>query len=96
VTTQHDGTVDRGPWTDERTRYQLHDEIAHGGDGRVVAAKDVRIGREVAIKLPLDEPGSLARRLREARLMARLEHPSLVAVHDLARVRTARRAGPGR
>jgi eukaryotic-like serine/threonine-protein kinase len=68
-------------------RYDLHDVIGRGGMGEVVAAHDVQIGREVAIKrLHSDSPsaGQLARFLREARIQGRLEHPAIPPVHELA------------
>src|SRR5258706_2381527 len=85
LTTRHEGVVAWGAWTGEASRYEIAGEIARGGGGRVMAARDLRLGREVAVKLPLDEPGSLPRLMREAQLMAQLEHPSIVSVHDLAR-----------
>ena len=66
--------------------YLLGVSIGRGGMGEVLAAQDVRIGREVAVKrmtseAPDDE--QIARFLREARIQARLEHPSIVPVHEL-------------
>ncbi|MDQ3295597.1 MAG: WD40 repeat domain-containing serine/threonine protein kinase [Myxococcota bacterium] len=64
-------------------RYELGDEIARGGMGRVVEARDTVLGRVVALKeaLALDSD-SLKRFARETRITARLEHPSIVPVHD--------------
>jgi len=68
----------------ETDRYALVDEIARGGGGRIAIAVDRKLGRRVALKRPLDVGG--ARRLeREALVMARLEHPSIVPVHDAGR-----------
>jgi len=68
------------------TRYQLLERVARGGMGVVYAALDEMLGRRVAIKV-LDVPvadGDLARRLnREARVLAHLEHPGIVPVHDV-------------
>jgi serine/threonine protein kinase len=68
------------------TRYQLLDRVARGGMGVVYAALDTTLGRRVALKV-LDVPaadGDLARRLnREARVLAQLEHPGIVPVHDV-------------
>ena len=68
------------------TRYQLLEHVARGGMGVVYAARDEMLGRRVALKV-LDVPvadGDLARRLnREARVLARLEHPGIVPVHDV-------------
>jgi serine/threonine protein kinase len=68
------------------TRYRLIDRLGQGGMGSVWRVHDAELDREVALKvldLP-DEAGRLATRLRrEARLLARLEHPSIVPVHDV-------------
>ncbi|HEX8111289.1 MAG TPA: serine/threonine-protein kinase, partial [Kofleriaceae bacterium] len=64
-------------------RYQLGPEIARGGMGRVVDALDTRLGRTVAFKEALSaDRDALQRFEREIRITARLEHPSIVPVHD--------------
>jgi serine/threonine protein kinase len=67
------------------TRYRLIVLVARGGMGIVYAAEDQRLQRRVALKV-LEVPGNqgdLANRLmREARVLARLEHPGIVPVHD--------------
>ena len=66
-------------------RYVILRPIGRGGMGSVYAARDEQLGREVAIKVsnaaaPADE---LDQRLRhEAKVLARLEHPGIVPVHD--------------
>jgi len=68
------------------TRYRLLERIARGGMGVVYAAEDENLRRRVALKV-LDIPGTdgdLANRLiREARVLAALEHPGIVPVHDV-------------
>ena len=68
------------------TRYRLMERVARGGMGVVYAAEDEKLVRRVALKV-LDVPstdGELANRLiREARVLARLEHPGIVPVHDV-------------
>ena len=68
------------------TRYRLLDRIARGGMGVVYTAEDENLQRRVALKV-LDLPGTdadLANRLiREARVLAALEHPGIVPVHDV-------------
>ena len=68
------------------TRYRLLERIARGGMGVVYAAEDEKLQRRVALKV-LDVPGSdgdLANRLLlEARVLAQLEHPGIVPVHDV-------------
>jgi serine/threonine protein kinase len=68
------------------TRYRLLERVARGGMGVVYAAEDEKLERRVALKV-LEVPGTdgdLANRLmREARVLARLEHPGIVPVHDV-------------
>lgn len=70
----------------EGTRYHLLERVARGGMGVVYAAEDENLRRRVALKV-LDMPGTdgdLANRLiREARVLASLEHPGIVPVHDV-------------
>ena len=72
--------VDRGELIDEG-------EIGAGGSGSVRKAYDPNLRREVATKvLATDlvrQPADLNRFVEEARLMARLDHPNIVPVHDL-------------
>ncbi|HEU4612048.1 MAG TPA: serine/threonine-protein kinase, partial [Kofleriaceae bacterium] len=64
-------------------RYTVIAEIARGGMGRVVEANDSVLGRTVAVKEALSlDPDALRRFERETRITARLEHPSIVPVHD--------------
>ena len=64
-------------------RYVLGSEIARGGMGRVVEATDTVLGRVVAYKETLTSDIDTLRRFeREIRITARLEHPSIVPVHD--------------
>ena len=64
-------------------RYEIGTEIARGGMGRVVEATDTLLGRTVAVKEALTtDPEALRRFRRETRITARLEHPSIVPVHD--------------
>ncbi len=67
-------------------RYELGDEIAHGGMGRIRTAVDRRLGREVAIKELLAPSRELAARFeREVLVTARLQHPGIVAVYEAGR-----------
>ena len=64
-------------------RYELGPEIARGGMGRVVEATDTRLGRVVALKEVLAMDADVLRRFaRETRITAKLEHPSIVPLHD--------------
>jgi hypothetical protein len=62
--------------------YRITQEIAKGGMGRVYAAIDLSLDREVAIKTLL--PGANAERfVTEAKITAKLPHPSIPPVHAL-------------
>jgi eukaryotic-like serine/threonine-protein kinase len=67
-------------------RYELRRLLGRGGMAEVWAAHDRTLGREVAIKLLLDrfreDAGFIQRFQDEARHVARLNHPNLVAVYD--------------
>ena len=68
------------------TGYRLIEPIGRGGMGVVYRAEDTKLGRQVALKVlyAADESGELASRLvREAQVLARLEHPGIVPVHDV-------------
>ncbi len=65
-------------------RYALERRVGHGGLGVVYAARDPKLGRRVAIKLvPIQPGGNPDRVAREARALAALVHPNVVAVHDV-------------
>jgi serine/threonine protein kinase len=67
--------------------YEIRSTIGAGGMGEVYRAHDRRLGRDVAIKiLPSDRLASsdaLARFEREARAVAVLTHPNILALHDI-------------
>lgn len=68
------------------TRYRLLEHVARGGMGVVYAAEDENLQRRVALKIldAMDAGGALGKRLmREARILAQLEHPGIVPVHDV-------------
>ncbi len=66
-------------------RYVVLEVVGEGAMGRVYAAYDPVLDRKVALKLLYprgDSPEARARQLREAKALARVAHPNLVAVHD--------------
>ncbi len=67
------------------SRFQLRERLGDGGFGQVFLAYDPRLDRDVAIKI-LKHPNAsdrvMERFFREARAVARLDHPNIVAVHD--------------
>ena len=74
------------------TRYEIVEEVGRGGMGTVYLARDAVLERTVALKvLSLGEAGApeAERLLREAKIMARLEHPGIVPSTTSARFRTA-------
>jgi serine/threonine protein kinase len=82
-----------GRWPEfESGRYAVVEEIGRGGMGTVFLAIDDELGREVAIKIPNAlASANLERRLRrEARVLARLEHPGIVPIHDAGRLADGR------
>jgi len=72
-----------------RERYVVGREIAKGGMGAILEAKEPSLDREVAMKVMLDsgESAHTARQrfVREALVLARLEHPNIVPIHELGR-----------
>ena len=68
-------------------RYEIVREHGRGAFGVVYLARDKQLQRDVAIKLPtqkgLDRAGGVDSFLREAQMVAQLEHPSIVPVFDV-------------
>ncbi len=66
--------------------YHIEDRIGAGGMGVVYRAHDVNLDRPVAIKTLLapgePDPAGEARFLREARAASRLQHPSIMTIHQ--------------
>lgn len=70
----------------EGTRYQVIERIGRGGMGSVYLANDLELQRKVALKVVnlTDPSGDIAKRMwREARIVAQLEHPGIVPIHDV-------------
>jgi serine/threonine protein kinase len=66
-------------------RFQLRERLGDGGFGQVFLAFDPRLDRDVAVKVlkqPHPSERVMERFFREARAVARLDHPNVVAVHD--------------
>ncbi len=70
-------------------RYEILRELGRGGMGVVYVAHDPLLGRNVAVKV-LDprslSEGATLRLEREARCVARMDHPNVIAVYDIGRV----------
>jgi len=67
--------------------YEIVAKLGAGGMGEVYRATDTRLGRNVAVKvLPADVARDADRRARferEARAVAALSHPNILAIHDI-------------
>src|SRR5579872_2440602 len=67
--------------------YEIHGLIGKGGMGEVYRARDTRLGRTVAIKVLPAEFSAQEERLRrfeqEAQVLGALNHPNLLAIHDV-------------
>ncbi|HEV8240704.1 MAG TPA: ABC transporter substrate-binding protein [Thermoanaerobaculia bacterium] len=66
-------------------RYTVVSELGRGGMGVVYRARDGVLSRDVAVKLvppQLVGPATRERFQREAQLVARLDHPAIIAIHD--------------
>ncbi|HEY6562912.1 MAG TPA: serine/threonine-protein kinase, partial [Pirellulaceae bacterium] len=76
-----------GPLPGQIGRYSVERELGHGGFGRVYLARDDQLDRRVAVKVPhaylVDRPTFAELYLREARMVANLEHPHIVPVFDV-------------
>jgi Tol biopolymer transport system component len=67
--------------------YEIVTQLGQGGMGVVFRARDTKLDRDVAVKvLPrnlADDPEALSRFEREAKAVAALSHPNILAIHDL-------------
>lgn len=67
-------------------RYQILREIGRGGMGVVYLARDPMLERDVAIKVITPDamgPDAAARFQREARVVAKMDHPAIVSIYDI-------------
>src|SRR5687768_15250748 len=69
--------------------YEVVCLLGEGGMGQVYRGRDPRLGRDIAIKILARESAgdleAIARLEREARAIAALSHPNILAVHDVGR-----------
>ena len=72
-------------------RYRILSQIGAGGMGEVYLARDQKLERDVAIKvLPQEvanDPTRVARFEREAKTIAAISHPNILAIHDFGHAR---------
>jgi serine/threonine protein kinase len=78
--------------TCESGRYRFVEPIGRGGMGAVYRAFDEQLAREVAIKIPngFGAAAVVTRLAVEARILASLEHPGIVPIHDSGRLADGR------
>src|SRR3990172_2757905 len=67
--------------------YRILDKIGQGGMGEVYKAEDIRLGREVAVKLlpahATQDSRAKRRLLQEARAASALNHPNIITIHSI-------------
>jgi serine/threonine protein kinase len=77
--------------TDLESEYEILGELGRGATAVVYRARDRELGREVAIKVIrprfADDDESVARLAREARTVAQLQHPNIVTLFAVRRLR---------
>jgi serine/threonine protein kinase/formylglycine-generating enzyme required for sulfatase activity/tetratricopeptide (TPR) repeat protein len=94
-----ENSVQTGPWPPAESeivsdavpqqvgRYRVEKVLGEGGFGRVYLAYDEQLCRAVAIKVPhrhrVAQPKDVEAYLAEARILASLDHPNIVPVHDV-------------
>ncbi|MFN7732930.1 MAG: protein kinase domain-containing protein [Pirellula sp.] len=69
------------------SRYQLQGEIARGGMGAILRGRDTDLGRDLAIKVLLDQhknkPEVVQRFIEEAQIGGQLQHPGIAPIYEL-------------
>src|SRR5437870_8841715 len=74
--------------------YEITTPLGKGGMGEVYRARDMKLKREVAIKILPDEfsrdKDRLSRFQREAEVLASLNHPNIAAIYDIEEVNETR------
>ena len=72
------------------SHYEVLEKLGEGGMGLVYKARDLQLGRLVAVKMLItrseDSTGNRARFLQEARAASSLNHPNIITIHDIASV----------
>jgi WD40 repeat protein/serine/threonine protein kinase/tetratricopeptide (TPR) repeat protein len=78
------------PKSKSDSRYDLQGEIARGGMGAVIKGRDTDLGRDLAIKVLLDQhkdkPEVVQRFVEEAQIGGQLQHPGIAPIYDLGQL----------
>lgn len=81
----------RGQIVSLDTRYKILEKIGAGSFATVYRARDIELGREVAIKQLhqefVEDPQRMERYWQEAQLLASLQHPNIVTIFDIVKER---------
>ena len=82
------------PKQDADSRYRLDGEIARGGMGAILKGRDTDLGRDLAIKVLLDQhkdrPEVVQRFVEEAQIGGQLQHPGIAPVYELGQFKDKR------
>ena len=71
-------------------RYRISEQLGRGGMGVVYRAHDSELQRDVAMKVLSIGDADAERMRREARVLARIEHPGIVPIHDVGTLEDGR------
>ncbi|MFO0869626.1 MAG: protein kinase [Pirellulales bacterium] len=82
------------PPSDSDSRYRIDGEIARGGMGAILKGRDTDLGRDLAIKVLLeqhkDRPDVVQRFIEEAQIGGQLQHPGIAPVYELGQFQDRR------
>src|ERR1700748_3127716 len=72
------------------SHYEILEKLGEGGMGLVFKARDIQLGRFVAIKALISGAGEStdprARLVQEARAASALNHPNIITIHDIVTI----------
>jgi hypothetical protein len=84
---QPGGQPEISPSEEAVGRYQITGEIARGGMGAILKGRDTDLGRDIALKVLLenhkDKPDYLQRFIEEAQIAGQLQHPGITPIYAL-------------